>query len=182
MFFVSFETSAQSRVHFSSNSLIAKDMILASLLISLIGISNCDRVAEQQINALIDFYESTNGDYWYESWNITELKYGTVCDQTGITCNILKSKIYHLTSISNNLSGILPTSIQYLEDLTLIELYDSPNLIGTLPKSICNLTNLLYVELIQIGINGTIPSCIDKWNHLKYLVLESLPFLDGMLI
>eukprot|EP01084_Bolivina_argentea_P217679 369539_1 len=154
-------------------------MLVIVILNFIISILGCNAIVQQQINSLVDIYESTNGNYWHNTWNLTKLQSdGNACEQFGVLCDINDSMIIGLVMKQNNLSGTIPSSIQYLVDMQEFVVTQSPNLVGSIPNGICNWTQLSQFILVELGINGTIPTCIDKWTYLTELELDNLPFLE----
>ncbi|KAJ3322752.1 hypothetical protein HDV06_002803 [Boothiomyces sp. JEL0866] len=95
---------------------------------------------------------------------------------------------------SNDLNGTVESYITFITsnfpEISEIVLSDN-NLVGPIPKSICSLTNLVELYLQgNVGINGTLPSCIGKMTNLQRLRLggtsvtgpipDSLPSLGNL--
>ncbi|MGK0363734.1 MAG: Leucine-rich repeat (LRR) protein, partial [Saprospiraceae bacterium] len=132
--------------------------------------------------ALIDLYESTNGQNWTNTWDTTTCN---VCDWYGITCDE-SGRVFCIDldggnnctaedSDGNNLVGTLPSS---LENLTFLEnLHLSHNsLTGTLPASIGNLTNLVFLELNDNDFTTTLPPEWGALSNLEWLEIDNNAF------
>ncbi len=126
-------------------------------------------VSETEKQALLDLYNSTNGDNWTNTlagnqpWD-TNIP---VCDWFGVT--VVDEKVTGLELGSNNLSGGgIPLSISNLNELTVLRLH-SNNITGTIPSSLSSLTKLrtLYCRLNQI--TGNIPTEIGNISTLVTL-------------
>lgn len=116
---------------------------------------------EEQRDALIKFYEATNGDEWTNNTNWLSTKplsewYGIKTDQDG--------KVRYISLHSNNLKGSIPEEIGMLQNLD--GFYVSHNqLEGKLPKSFFSINELSYTNLSYTQLTGP----ISKFCQLKNL-------------
>ena len=71
-------------------------------------------------SALVDFFNSTNGEHWYPTkWNIANL-HSNPCDEPFIICDKNNTHITGLrVNESNNLTGNIPKSISNLTELLI---------------------------------------------------------------
>jgi hypothetical protein len=140
------------------------------------AISLCE--AQQQIpllecEALIDFYEQTNGPNWNDdfenNWTVTPKP----CSWKGISCDS-----GHVTKIireNKNLTGNLP-DLSALEFLTTLKLKGN-QLNGAIPSNISALADLESLHLHNNRFSGPIPN-ISNLNKLEELLLQNNQ-LDG---
>ncbi len=124
------------------------------------------QISSIEKQALIDFYNSTNGSEWFTSWELEE----PVSTWKGVT--IKDNKVVAIELGFNNLQGQIPASIENLEHLESLKLYFN-QIGGTIPEEIVNLKNLKVLDLNSNIISGTIPSSIDKLKNLESLLLSS---------
>ena len=88
---------------------------------------------------------------------------------------------------SSNISGIIPSSIGYLENLEYLNLYDN-QLYGEIPEEITNLINLKTLVLSYNNLSGSIPYNIGNLINLTSLNLSynelsgSIPVSIGNLV
>lgn len=147
-------------------------------------------VVTSEYNALIKFYEKTDGEYWKTDTNWlssepVENWHGISVDavhvsEISLRGNNLRNQIpkeiselkflKELFLYENNLSGMLPKEICELSNLEVLNLYKN-NFYGNIPKEIGNLTNLKEVTFSFNNFNGDIPDEICNLIKLKYLYL-----------
>jgi len=133
--------------------------------------------ANLEIEALIDFYESTNGDMWSDNTG-----WLTNCDPCGmeagndpwfgIVCNIL-NRVDRLTLNQNNLDGKIPTSIGHLTELRWFIVGGNPLLTDSIPAEMCDLKDLLHLYVSHNNLNGEIPPCFTKIPNLVRFVAQN---------
>lgn len=147
---------------------------------------------QSECQALVDFYDSTNGATWTTKtgWKQTT----TPCTWFRVTCS--GGHVTQLTPYSNNLVGTIPASIGNLVNLTSLQLYgnqlsggipteigyltnltylhlENASLGGSIPESICNLTKLGQLRLRMSSLTGSIPACIGNLTNLVILWLST---------
>ena len=81
----------------------------------------------------------------------------------------------------NNLTGIVPSEIGYLENLESLNIAENPNLGYTeggnqnlnpgLPTEIGLLTNLQILKLDKCGFSGTVPTEVGELLNLEHFLL-----------
>ncbi len=157
----------------------------------LLSINFCyTQVSDSDSLALVDLYNSTDGENWND--NINWLT-GSVDTWSGITTennivtkivlsdNNLKGELpFELGNFTalkeldlswNQLSGYIPSEIGYLNLLVELNL-SSNNLSGSIPFEISYLTKLIDLDLYNNQLSGEIPSEIGELIELKFLKLS----------
>lgn len=116
--------------------------------------------------ALVDLYNSTDGDNWIRNDNwLTE----NVDTWQGVIVSGGRVTGLHLNK--NNLTGTLPPSIGDLSQLAVLDLWTN-NLNGSIPSEIGNLSNLTRLYLNNNELTGPIPVEIGQLTNLTYLYLN----------
>ena len=131
------------------------------------------QVAPAERQALIDFYQSTNGEKWSHSWDISK----PVSEWEGVT--VENNTVTGISLLFNNVTGTLPESIGILTNLRVLELSFN-KLSGALPESLGNLKKLELLAFNGNILHGEIPASIGNLENLKQLHLSS-NFLTGQL-
>ena len=127
----------------------------------------CDLVTEipqTECEALVTFYNSTNGNYW--SNNTNWLKTDTPCDWYGVTCST-----GHVTGLdlrNNLLSGSIPSELDKLKYLQTLILFCN-QLNGSIPQEIGKLTTLQSLALSVNYLSGDIPQELGDLINLQLL-------------
>ena len=141
--------------------------------------------------ALVALYNSTNGDGWFKSWDlstkISTLWHGVTINNgrvTGLDLNsnslngTISPKIGDLTQLiqlnlsNNSLNGTIPIEIGSFIELTQLNL-SSNYLTGIIPTEIETLTGLTTLNLNNNSLEGTIPIEIGSFIELTQLNLSS---------
>ncbi len=169
-----------------------KALIIALLVVFCLNIDSVFAQSRYEDSlALVELYDSTNGDSWTNNsgWKTGHLDtwYGVIV--TGGRVSVLNlgnndlagsipSSIGDLTNLdllnlsSNQLTGTIPSEIGNLANLTDLWL-DGNQLTGTIPTQIGALTNLAFLYLRNNQLTGTIPPEIGNLSYLTYLNLSS---------
>ncbi|MEJ2615516.1 MAG: T9SS type A sorting domain-containing protein [Ignavibacteriaceae bacterium] len=90
----------------------------------------------------------------------------------GIYLNFDNTRVNWIFLDENNLNGTIPTDIQNLTALTVLDLSDN-NLTGEIPKEIGDLSNIIELYLHRNKLNGPIPQELGKLSNLTHLWLYS---------
>jgi len=145
-------------------------------------------VNEQDSLALVDLYNSTDGEHWKYNYNwLTENPvstwFGITVSDTRVTSIFLygdrlngtiPSSLGNLKNLKeiifdyNRLSGFIPSSLGNLINLTRLDL-SSNKLSGSIPPSLGNLINIYFLDLSHNDLNGRIPSSVGNLTNLNYL-------------
>ena len=152
-------------------SLIAVFVCLGSL-----ASVSYSQVPSSEREALIAFYNSTNGDNWTikNGWNGAA---GTECDWYGVLCSSLTGSVVKITLHDNGLSGSIPSMLGSLTNLTTLSLYYN-SLTGSIPPELGKLTKLTSLFLNNNSLSGSIPVELGSLTKLTLLFLGD-NFLTG---
>ncbi len=143
---------------------------------------NVPAVPETERNALLDFYNSTNGDNWNfnTNWNS---RFSAEMWNGVSTINI--NDELHVSGIqlqNNNVTGTIPNSIGNLPELEAFNIFIN-SVTGELPPQIWNLTELKQLIIggnPQLTLPNGIPASISNlqeldWLNVSGIQLASLP-------
>jgi len=148
------------------------------------GAGSCCSHADLQ--ALRDFYNSTNGDQWTNTvandrpWLVDCDPCGLV-DGTpwkGIECDNM-GRVDRIILQNNNLVGNIPSSLGQLTELDWFNVNNN-KLTGSLPSEICNLSKMLHFVVSRNMLSGTFPPCIADLPVIARIVANNNKFA-GML-
>jgi Leucine-rich repeat (LRR) protein len=120
-------------------------------------------------NALIALYDSTDGDNWTTKTNWKSAS--DVSTWYGVT--VVSDHVTEIILTDNNLVGFIPTKIDSLTELKVLDLSQNSGLSGSsIPSEIGNLSNLEELNLGFDDLSGTIPNSIWNLSNLVKLILE----------
>ncbi len=135
----------------------------ASATTTVAGISDNSDYA-----ALVDFYNSTNGNGWTLQNGAKWFTTCNPCEWSGIQCT--NGRVSGLTLLGSNLTGTLPNALGNLTELEV--LWIPWNLLtGSIPTSIGDLTKLKYVYLSNNQLTGSIPASLGNLANLHTISL-----------
>lgn len=112
--------------------------------------------------ALIDLYDSTNGDGWWDMVGWLGAP-GTECTWTGVTCDDGGTTVVGLSFDFTNMAGTLPASLDQLTNLTSLQIADQSQLTGDFP-SLTGMTQLQSIDIRNTAIGGRLPSLAGLTN------------------
>ena len=158
------------------------------VVLALIPVSFAQaQIPASEREALIAFYNSTDGDHWSnttDKWKkaggIDFRDPGTECGWYGVTCSIVYDQVLLLQLDNNNLSGTIPPEIGNLSMLVYLYLSDN-QLTGSIPPELENAPHLQQIWLQGNQLSGSIPAELGNLSSLIKLVLarnqltESIP-------
>jgi len=110
-------------------------------------------------NALIEFFNNTNGN----SWNNNTFwlgESGTECTWFGIICDD-SNYVRAIHLFNNNLDGTIPNSIKNLKHLQSLLLHGN-NLTGSIPKEILQIETLESITLIDNNFSNNIITLMNQ--------------------
>jgi len=142
--------------------------ILVFFLFSLILLSNSvkGQVNVQDSLALVDLYNSTNGNGWTIKTNW--LSNQPVATWYGVLTN--NNRVSSIDLNNNNLTGTIPATLGNLLYLLSLQL-DVNQLSGSIPASLGNLVNLQYLSLILNQLTGPVPASLGNMTSLGWMRL-----------
>eukprot|EP01121_Diplochlamys_sp_Union-15-3_P018413 TRINITY_DN668_c0_g1_i1.p1 TRINITY_DN668_c0_g1~~TRINITY_DN668_c0_g1_i1.p1 ORF type:complete len:260 (-),score=33.99 TRINITY_DN668_c0_g1_i1:60-839(-) len=152
-------------------------IILLFVLLFCLSYTNAQTNPLQK-QALLDFFNETNGEKWINPWPVSNATSDPCLDNwLGIKCT--GYNIYSITLQGNDLSGRLSDSLTQIS--TLQFLYLSRNQItGSIPESYGKLVSLLQLGLDQNFLTGTIPTSLSNLFNLQSLFFQDNQFTGGL--
>ena len=117
-------------------------------------------IAPNEKSALVDLYNSTNGEEWNTSWDLS----ASVDTWKGV--ELKDGHVVGITLFMNNLKGVLPESIGDLKNLVNLNLAFN-QITGVLPENIVKLKKLKVFRLEMNRIKGTIPEGVGNFKELE---------------
>jgi len=142
-----------------------KKIIISLFLIFGVNSKSVFAVSVEDSLALVDLYDSTDGDNWT---NHTNWKTDSVSTWYGVTVDT--GRVISLSLNINNLSGTIPSSIGNLSSLRTLN-FSINQITGSIPPEIGNLSNLECLFLASNQITGSIPPEIGNLSNLEHLYL-----------
>ena len=139
-----------------------KKTVFALVFLQVIGQITLAKVPRNEKAALIDLYQSTNGNHWIKKWDLK----APVSEWYGI-----KVEDNHVVSINlfrNNLMGPIPETIGKLTHLKVLNLAFN-NITGELPKEIGMLAELRILKLEMNRIKSKLPEDLGRLKKLEEL-------------
>jgi M6 family metalloprotease-like protein len=126
------------------------------------------KLAESEVNALIELYNSTGGGSWTDN---TNWLVGDPCADKwfGVECGI--ATVQNLDLTNNQLAGSLPASIGNLKSLQTLNLGNN-QLSGSIPSEVGELVNLERLLLNNNQFSGSIPGELGGLAQLGQLMLS----------
>jgi Leucine-rich repeat (LRR) protein len=146
--------------------------VLTGLVVS-ITLPAFAAIEPSERNALIAFYNATNGAAWTDSAGWLGAP-GTECSWAGVQCDDAQTYVESLSLPGNNLTGSLPEEIGDVVDLETLSLpYNSIS--GEIPTGLTELEFLAILDLEGNLLSGTIPQSIGNMSSLEALRLGGNP-------
>jgi Leucine-rich repeat (LRR) protein len=121
-------------------------------------------VVEEEYNALVTFYNETNGTEWTQDtcW----LTDNYVDEWVGIT--VIEGHVTEINLATNNLTGTLTGELGSLDSLLYLNI-DHNEITGEIPAELGNLSQLLELNLWENKLSGNIPSELGGLTELTTL-------------
>jgi len=160
-----------------------KKLVLFLCFALLISTVNFAQVPQIERDALIDFYNVTDGANWNDNtnWNTAN----PVSSWFGVTTQIINS-VEHVTGISlgdNNLQPNIPSSIGNLTELVEFFVVNTARLFGSansIPVEMGTLSKLQTFWIEHWNLQGLIPSSFGNLNALTTLIISNTN-MDGVI-
>jgi len=131
---------------------------------------NAVDIPPEECQTLVDLYNSTNGDNWYQ--NTGWLTDTTIGNWYGV--NVSGGHVTGLFLGDNNLAGTLPDTLYYLNYVEEIWLYYNL-LVGDLPSGIGSMGNLRILSLADNQLTGSLVQLANA-STLTHLYLANNQF------
>ena len=116
---------------------------------------------------LVDLYNSMGGSKWSDNTNW--LSVNPIDTWAGVTAT---NRVDELDLEDNNLVGVIPSTIGYLDELRRLDLSNN-NLMGSVPLELSNLSDLIELRLNDNNLTGFIPLGLGDLENLKELRLNN---------
>lgn len=126
-------------------------------------------VPQIECEALVTFYQSTNGAGWYKKTNWLEST--RVSTWHGVTVWV-DSGVVGLNLFNNQLAGRIPAELGNLSNLKTLDLFHN-QLAGSIPAELGLLSNLDYFRLSDNQLTGNIPTELGYLSNLWQLDLTN---------
>tara|TARA_R110002050_G_scaffold49752_6_gene115347 strand:- start:1556 stop:2731 length:1176 start_codon:yes stop_codon:yes gene_type:complete len=127
-------------------------------------------IPDNEVSALMDLYDATNGQDWRYKWNWGSTN-PCVTGWFGVSCDAEGSHVITLDLYENNLNGTLPSTISGLTALRHLHLWTN-NLVGTIPSSLGQMSQLLHLYLNNNLMRGELPTELGNATALVNLFLH----------
>lgn len=150
--------------------------LLSTAIIIIVSFQTANAYChENDFKALKAFYESTNGDDWFNNagWEVLRNN-----DEKPANCDLRNlegitmwaGRVIRIQFGKNNITGKLPRSIYFLDKLEILSIEGNP-LSGVIPSTIGYCKNLKSIDLKDNNLENRIPSSIGFLENLTHLCL-----------
>jgi len=139
------------------------------LILLTLGQALTAATSERDSLALVELYNSCNGNAWTNVWDLNS----PVSGWSGIS--VINGRVTTLSLNNYNLSGALPWQLGQLDSLKSINLGSDP-ITGVFPDSLWNLKKLETLYLSNTSLEGSISPQIGQMKNLKTLYITSSKF------
>ena len=161
-----------------------KRLLLLLTITLTFTLYNHAQVPQSERNALIAFYNSTNGPNWTNNtnWNTSNPVsswFGVTTTTTGLDGQPHPDGLEHVNGITffadNNINGTLPSQ---LGDLTYFRalIVRQSNISGEFPAEIWTLQDMLQIQMIDSEMSGNISPSIQNLQNLQVLDIRGSNF------
>lgn len=144
-------------------------IILFFLLIANV-FSAQSHISSAEKNALLNLYQSTNGDNWSESWDLTK----EPKDWYGIT--IKNGTVSEIKLRGNALKGNFPAILSVFSNLEVLDLSNN-NISGEVSASVSSLSKLISFSINDNFLSGDPTHILSSQNLLQELSIGHNQFI-----
>ncbi|MCO6173451.1 hypothetical protein NHF50_00175 [Flavobacterium sp. NRK F10] len=159
-----------------------KTNFILSIFCLLVTNSLFAQVPQSEKDALIAFYNSTNGDNWTNTinqngaWPVTDpladVTSWNSSSQTGwYGVTVLNGHVFSVTLNNNSLNGNIPSGLSDLQNLQGLTLMNNNQLTGNIPVELGGLQNLQSLNLMNNQLSGIVPTQLGNLQNLLSLYL-----------
>ncbi len=130
-------------------------------------------ISTVEYQALVDFYNATNGANWNNKWDVTE---NNLHETSWYGVKIENGHVVELNLRSNYIRGDFPSSFSNLKSLRKLDLYGYYNYNNFSTADLNNLAgleSLEYLDMSYCSLQGQIPASLSKLKKLKTLTFYS---------
>lgn len=160
------------------SKLVTKYLLVGGCFVAFFG-SLSAQIPQSEREALINFYNSTNGTSWPEEyrWNLNKIKSGDISGQFGLQANENNTHVAIISLTQAKLSGTLPQDL--FEKLPELQIFNIGlnHVGGTIPKGLSKATKLVGINLQSNKFIGKIPD-LSKLKNLRILEISFLSDID----
>lgn len=163
-----FTITINSEDDYKNYRLVVESEIVTGLTLSTpyFKISQRKNEDHPDFNALVAFYNATNGGNWTNNTNWLD---ATKPISTWFGIAMENDRVIELELINNNLTGAIPLEIENLNALQKLNLGGN-SISGTIPTTIGNITTLVQLGLELNQLSGEIPKEIGNLLNLEEIV------------
>ncbi|KAJ5077099.1 hypothetical protein M0811_00419 [Anaeramoeba ignava] len=145
-----------------------KNIIKYITIILLIANISLGYIPVQELKALEDLYNSTNGLNWKNSTNWMNLELNPCGNWFGVECDSENTHVSGLFLSNNNLTGQLPESFSDFSFLTEFD-FGHNNLNGKFPE-VPN--TLIAISLRENKLSGALPDSLGLCENISFIHLD----------
>ena len=133
---------------------------LLVFILFILAIAPLKPVAQINISdslALVDFYDSTNGDNWSSGYRVNWKTSAPVSSWAYVT--VSNNRVVGMYMVGNHLTGTIPSSFANLDSMKTIDFLDN-GFRGNLLSYISNFKGLTYIHIGEQFLTGPFPSSL----------------------
>lgn len=119
-------------------------------------------ISAAEKNALISIYQSTNGEHWSQTWDLTK------SPQYWYGIKIKNNSVSEINLRGNALSGNFPANLSVFSNLKVLDLSNN-NLAGNVSPSLSSLSQLISLSVNDNFLTGDPSSTIGSFSALTEL-------------
>lgn len=152
-----------------------RNFILWTFLMSGLAVMGQSQLPIAERQALIDFYEATQGDQWRNNsnWKNEDGEFsppGTEHTWYGVVLGPEGTHVQNIQMGRNNTAGVVPESFSNLQKLKSFLMIDGH--LAAFPSALLELPELERLHLENVGLTGTLPEALGRVVNLDFLNLS----------